>query len=321
MTRLALRLAAPILLILVGCSRGALDDAAPRAAATTDPSSKAMASAAAPGSNAASSADPGAPAPPTSIARAAQPTPTEPTKRPTKAAWEAAPVRASVRACSMQVIADWVRLQCKDGVWSRAGDWGKPGTDYFEEMMGVTTEFRSRPGTLATGTHYDTGARVAVVWPTAAQAPIASLEERSASPKSLAAPVALPTIPDAEQPRPIEADWFVAPKVDTASRSPGKRCFIAVVGQWARLECHLGEPALFNWERFEGFGPKGIDHHYAVLGIASDAVRLDFRLRRGAKAKGTLALSLGELGRVDIVYEWPRDAPQPTELALRERLP
>lgn len=224
------------------------------------------------------------------VASSAAP-PWNPRPRPTLEEWKAAATRTRAGSCRADGLGDWVRLSCRDGYWSsRAGDWGKASVDYFEGL-GATMDLRLRPGMLASAMHRDSGLRVVFVWPSGFAEPIVSMKEKTATPEPLPAPQPIPTVPTVDQPKPIEADWYVATPVNTASKSAGQQCSIVVQGQWARMQCACELAFIARWKTFEDFGSES-DVLREQLSTPTDLVRITFRLKRGGSGRAEVELGL-----------------------------
>lgn len=262
-------------------------------------------------------------APPPASAPTSAPAPVERRGRPSAKEWSTAPEVARATGCVVRALGDWVRLERSDVFWERGGDWGAAGTDNFEDFKNV--EIRLRPGRYAAAWHTRSRLQALFVWPTRAVRPTITLAERSAGAEPIPPPRPLPTVPAVDEPPPSEADWFVATPVNTASPTLSRQCRLAAYGQWARMECRATDPARGGlwprWNGIETFGEKNRDVTYAQINVLSDVIRLEFRMRRGARSQASIPFGTDSDGLVEVRYEWPANAPQPTVLSIVEKYP
>lgn len=252
-----------------------------------------------------------------------------PSPRPTTEEWAATSVVAEAgpgpARCTAQTIREWLRFACtKDPefLWlNGALGLGKKDIEHFSTSAfdGGTLEVQLRPGQYAAAEARLVSPRFIFrgLWPSEAVTPRAIIEYGRGTvlePLDLSEPLSVVPVTGESLPEaPPRADWWDAPRVNTAGSARAKNCEIRVFRGWIRARC-AGSPLGFSG--ITGFGARGTDfetHEYNGPGI----VELLARIRRGQKAS---AVTYVTSSATRLTVAWPAEAAAPSELSLKDGL-
>ena len=254
--------------------------------------------------------------------------------RPTDGEWATASAAANSAdqkwappGFSMYRVREWVRVRSGPGyvfaAWHSSG--GRVGKDYFTSTSDAGSELivHTRPGRVQRGyflaVHAGSNVTLQIAWPTRDLAATLYLEANPTGATKLLSrgpQQPIPDVPPNPAGRPAEADWLVAPEVNTASidRVP-EDCTVRMVSDWVKLYCGRGKargqsPYI---DSLDGFGTVNVD--YFLLSSSYDSAWLELRVRPGTVQNAELGFAATRVGAAFTV-EWPKGSPKPTVISL-----